>query len=117
MPPGDAPILTGDHPPLGNADINARVRTIVKWQSLYSGSDDGDKPRIRAVLVERCPRSSGLSNGKGNESWVLVGSGPADRAANEYSQVRGTITALKYGEATPKVAQACVFFSRSSRMS
>jgi hypothetical protein len=65
MPPGDAPILTGDHPPLGNADINARVRTIVKWQSLYSGSDDGDKPRIRAELVERCPRSSGLSNGKG----------------------------------------------------
>src|SRR6266436_7168575 len=29
-------------------------------------------------------------------------------------QVRGTITALKYGKATPKVAQACAFFSRSS---
>jgi hypothetical protein len=31
-------------------------------------------------------------------------------------QVRGTITALKYGKATPKLAQASAFFSRSSRM-
>ena len=117
MPPGDAPILTGDHPPLGNADINARVRTIVKWQSLYSGSDDGDKPRIRAELVERCPRSSGLSNGKGKLKAGYWSARVRPTAQQMNSQVRGTITALKYGEATPKVAQACVFFSRSSRMS
>jgi hypothetical protein len=49
------PILTGDHPLPGNADINAPVRTIVNWQSLYRASDDRDMPRIRAELVERCP--------------------------------------------------------------
>jgi hypothetical protein len=36
MPPWDAPILTGDHPPSGKEDINAPDRTVVKWQSLHS---------------------------------------------------------------------------------
>ena len=56
MPPWMPPILTGDHPLPENGVINAPVRTIVKWQSLYRGSDDGDMPRISAELVERCPQ-------------------------------------------------------------
>ena len=59
------PILTGDHPLPGNADINAPVRTIVNWQSLYRASDDRDMPRIRAELVERCPQLFALSNERG----------------------------------------------------
>jgi hypothetical protein len=38
------------------------------------------------------------------------------QAIRELPSPRGTIAALKYGKATPKVAQACAFFSRSSRM-
>jgi hypothetical protein len=46
------PILTGDHPPSGNADINAPLQTIVKWQTLYVREVMGR----RANFVEHCPQ-------------------------------------------------------------
>src|ERR1700686_1731129 len=59
------PILTGEHPPSGSADINAPVRTIVKCQAsntaLYDDSVsrlDGVGHRAAIDIVERCPQLS-----------------------------------------------------------
>jgi len=42
------PILTGEHPPSGSAGINAPVCAIVKWQPLYSATNNGGRAaRVR----------------------------------------------------------------------
>src|SRR5665647_1275838 len=59
------PILTGEHPPSGSADINAPVRTIVKCQASYTALYDDSVSRLDGVghraaidIVERCPQLS-----------------------------------------------------------
>ena len=63
------PILTGEHPPSGSADINAPVITIVKWQPLYTAANNGDGAARSRRICGTLPtivrlRTSMFSNGK-----------------------------------------------------
>jgi hypothetical protein len=76
MPPEMPPILTGGHPPSGNIEINAAACIIVKWQQLYSETNNGvGAARLRlicgvlpAVLLLR---SFAFANGKGEQACAV----------------------------------------------
>jgi hypothetical protein len=52
---------------------------------LYRESDDGDMPRVRAELVERCPQFFALSHERGKLKAGFDASRPADRVVkNEF---------------------------------